>query len=140
VLVGDHHQLPELTAGGAFRALATTLHAHGAAAEPATGRVLGTRRPRPAAQWRCRPGTGRLRPGRPGAAGRHRCDARCAFARAADFSCDHDQRQAQLRSLTTTLASGEPITIVLRSAIARSRPCVCRAQRPRCATSPASRS
>jgi conjugative relaxase-like TrwC/TraI family protein len=27
VLVGDHHQLPELTAGGAFRALATTLHA-----------------------------------------------------------------------------------------------------------------
>jgi conjugative relaxase-like TrwC/TraI family protein len=27
VLVGDHHQLPELTAGGAFRALATTLQA-----------------------------------------------------------------------------------------------------------------
>jgi conjugative relaxase-like TrwC/TraI family protein len=27
VLVGDHHQLPELTAGGAFRALTTTLHA-----------------------------------------------------------------------------------------------------------------
>ena len=27
VLVGDQHQLPELTAGGAFRALATTLHA-----------------------------------------------------------------------------------------------------------------
>jgi ATP-dependent exoDNAse (exonuclease V) alpha subunit len=27
VLVGDHHQLPELTAGGAFRALATSLHA-----------------------------------------------------------------------------------------------------------------
>jgi len=27
VLVGDYHQLPELTAGGAFRALTTTLHA-----------------------------------------------------------------------------------------------------------------
>jgi ATP-dependent exoDNAse (exonuclease V) alpha subunit len=27
VLVGDHHQLPELTAGGAFRALASTLDA-----------------------------------------------------------------------------------------------------------------
>jgi len=27
VLVGDHHQLPELSAGGAFRALATTLNA-----------------------------------------------------------------------------------------------------------------
>lgn len=26
ILVGDHHQLPELTAGGAFRALAATLH------------------------------------------------------------------------------------------------------------------
>jgi C4-type Zn-finger protein len=43
-----------------------------------------------------------------------------AFARAADFSRDRDERQEQLRSLTTTLASGEPTTVVLRDAIGQS--------------------
>jgi hypothetical protein len=43
--------------------------------------------------------------------------ARAAFARAADFSRDRDERQKQLRSLTTTPGSGEPTTVVLRDAI-----------------------
>lgn len=43
--------------------------------------------------------------------------ASAAFARAADFSRDRDERQEQLRSLMTTLASGEPTTVVLRDAI-----------------------
>lgn len=64
--------------------------------------------------------------------------ASAAFARAADFSRDRDERQEQHRSLTTTLASGEPITVVLRDAIGTERRCVCGPQR-RCATSAASR-
>ena len=40
--------------------------------------------------------------------------ASAAFARAADFSGDRDERQEQLRSLATTLASGEPTTVGLR--------------------------
>lgn len=39
--------------------------------------------------------------------------ARAAFARAADCSRDSDGRQEPLRSLMTTIASGEPTTVVL---------------------------
>ncbi len=40
-----------------------------------------------------------------------------AFTRAVQFSRDRDERQEQLRSLTTTLASGEPTIVALLDAI-----------------------
>lgn len=43
--------------------------------------------------------------------------ASAIFTRAADFSRHSDERHEQLRSLTTTLASGDPTNVVLRVAI-----------------------
>ncbi|MEX2289090.1 MAG: hypothetical protein WD794_02030 [Mycobacteriales bacterium] len=43
--------------------------------------------------------------------------ASAGFARGVDFSRGRDERQEQLRPLTTALASGEPTTVVFRDAI-----------------------
>ena len=46
VLVGDHYQLPEIDAGGAFAGLAARLHASRARREPSSDRTMGTCHPR----------------------------------------------------------------------------------------------